>query len=611
MRLCGCIFYAACFGLASFHAMSERLSADPPRDQIKLDQALQESPNADGSAKPSFPQENPPDRGLNANLYMQTSAEYRATCYQAFALAQNRLHAALVSMDPATRPAVILDLDETVINNGGYQTWMQRTGRSFSMPLFSRWEQYGGDQARLVPGAKAFIDEAVERGATIFYISNRSEQFFEQTLALLTDLDIAPSDRQHLMLRTDTSDKTARRNQVAKLGFTAVLNIGDNLRDFDESFAFGDFGDDDQSLDKAIAARHAMVDRNLDRLGQQWIIVPNPSYGEWTKPLGRGRGDVRRMEPGVDQLQFAFWNVENLFDTVDDPNVVGDEEFTTEGSKRWDQQRLDTKLDNLSKVIRNLNRCRGPDVLGLAEIENRSVIEMLLSRLSDLPRNYKIVHKDSPSDRGIDCAILYDADVLRLTDQQFHFVDADKTRDIVEATFERGDRAITCFVNHWPSRRNPPWQRAAAADVLRGRVNDLLADDPMSDLVLMGDYNDRPTDPSLAQHLRAVGRIENLTGDLLLNSSTFDRPSLGTGTHYGRNGWQIIDQIILSPGMLLPGGVNWAIGSTRSAIVVDDQLYDPAGDPPPRPSRSFTRNKFHKNGYSDHLPVVCEVYWAQ
>jgi hypothetical protein len=134
-----------------------------------------------------------------------------------------------------------------------------------------------------------------------------------------------------------------------------------------------------------------------------------------------------------DDFHVAFWNVENLFDLEDDPAVVLDEEFTPQSPKRWTVERLDIKLSNLAHVIRKMNAGRGPDVLGLCEVESRKVVELLVAKLAPLGRKYEIVHQDSPSDRGIDCALVYDASVFTLVDSKFHFVDAEKTRDIIEA----------------------------------------------------------------------------------------------------------------------------------------------------------------------------------
>src|SRR4051812_2426996 len=139
----------------------------------------------------------------------------------------------------------------------------------------------------------------------------------------------------------------------------------------------------------------------------------------------------------AEELVVASWNCENLFDTEDDPNVKGDEDYTPDSPKKWTKEKLDTKLTNLATIIKKMNDGKGPDVLGVCEVENRKVVEMLVEKLQPLGRKYEIIHKDSPSERGIDCAIIYDSAVFSLADSKFHHVDAGDTRDIVEAKLHR------------------------------------------------------------------------------------------------------------------------------------------------------------------------------
>src|SRR2546423_1596759 len=147
--------------------------------------------------------------------------------------------------------------------------------------------------------------------------------------------------------------------------------------------------------------------------------------------------DARTDSARADDFFVGSWNLENLFDTKDDPSVKGDEEYTPESAKHWTKERLDIKLKNLAKIISKMNDGKGPDVLGVCEVENRQVVEMLVEQLKSLGRKYEIIHKDSPSERGIDCAIIYDSAVFTLDSPQFHHVDADNTRDIVEAKLKR------------------------------------------------------------------------------------------------------------------------------------------------------------------------------
>jgi 5'-nucleotidase (lipoprotein e(P4) family) len=572
------------------------------------------------NATETFKAEVPSFRGLDANLYMQTSAEYRAACYQAYHVATWKLresvkaHSANVQ-DPKTHQlAVVMDLDETVVDNAGFQTWMLRTGRAYDQAWFDRWEQDGGEYLQLLPGAKEFIHTAQSLGVTVVHISNRNEMFRDATKKSLVRLGIPISAESELKLSTDTSNKTTRRLEVEKIdGLEVVLHVGDNLRDFDERFRCPDLNSDatTDQIRTAIAHRKEQVDLTRDNWGSKWIVIPNPAYGEWMKPLGRGENDLHQLSRVGTPLGMAFWNVENLFDTEDDPTVEGDEEFTPSGPNQWTDERLQIKLGNLAAVIGRMHDGKGPVVLGLAEVENRAVVEMLVDRLKPLGRNYQIIHQDSPSGRGIDCALIYDANIMECVDAKFHHVDAENTREIVEAKLSHKQSVITVFVNHWPSRAHETSFRIKAATVLRTRIDELLREDALADVIAMGDFNDHPEDESMMGTLGAINDVAKLKGGKLLNTSFEAEPDASSGTYVYDNRWEILDQILVSPGLLVPGGISWGIGSTRPVVLADDQLYHPSGDGIARPSRSYSRTTFHKNGYSDHLPVVTTIYCDQ
>lgn len=256
------------------------------------------APAQNPTAPPAFQADDPPNRGLDANLYMQVAAEYRACCLQAYNLAALRLKEALAATkDRGKKPAVVMDLDETVIDNAGFQAMQLRSGLAYDPRLWDLWEERGGDGVGFVPGAKEFILEAGKVGVAVVYISNRNDRFRDQAKTMLKRLGIPAADDDCLMLATDTSDKTARR-AAAEKAFTVLLYVGDNLRDFDERFRFADLskatpGD----LGAAIAGRMGKVDEARAEWGRKWVILPNPAYGEWAKPLGRGKADLDRLAP--------------------------------------------------------------------------------------------------------------------------------------------------------------------------------------------------------------------------------------------------------------------------------------------------------------------------
>lgn len=246
--------------------------------------------------------EAPPNRSLDSNLWMQISAEYRACCYQSFNLARRRLMEKLRDVPPhgwARRPAIVLDLDETVLDNSAFQTRLIRNGLAFDAKTWEDWEKNGYNQVGLVPGARGFIEETKHLGVRIVYITNRKEkqEFRDGTLNALELLGVEVAGRD-LLGSEETSDKSERRAEVEKR-YTVLLYIGDNLRDFHE----GDFrstidnrrpdkrSDDPTRLRDAIVKRAHAVDRCADLFGREWIILPNPAYGEWDKVLGRGEQD--------------------------------------------------------------------------------------------------------------------------------------------------------------------------------------------------------------------------------------------------------------------------------------------------------------------------------
>ena len=317
-------------------------------------------------------------------------------------------------------------------------------------------------------------------------------------------------------------------------------------------------------------------------------------------------GLIRTPLARADNFTIASWNCENLFDTVDDPKVEGDEEFTPDGPKHWTPERLDIKLKNLASAISKMNDGRGPDVLGVCEVENRKVVEMLVDKLKPLGRKYEIVHKDSPSERGIDCAIIFDSSVFTLVDSKFHHVDAGTTRDIVEAKLRRNGSDLYVFMDHWPSRFHEESFRNKAGDVARKRIDEILAADPKADIIMLGDFNDESSDAAIRDHLRTVTSKEKMPPDAMLDT-TAPIQAAGKGTLVYKNKWEMLDHILISPGLLDDAGFHWKTGSSKR-YEIPELFYQPKyRDAIKRPSSSYSGNHFYKNGYSDHLPLGCVI----
>jgi len=214
---------------------------------------------------------------LGSNLYMQTAAEYRACCLTVFESAKRRLDA--IDAGKLKNAAVVLDLDETVLDNQAFESYLHRQSLEYTDDRWFVYESQFPGETRLVPGAKAFIDHAKQLGVTPVFISNRNVKYAEATAKAMRDLGIDPEPvADRLWLKDKLSDKTDRREAVAKK-FRVVMWVGDNLRDFAEQDFLAGKGDPAQ----AIAARNAAVDRAGPHWGDDWFVLPNPAYGEWDK----------------------------------------------------------------------------------------------------------------------------------------------------------------------------------------------------------------------------------------------------------------------------------------------------------------------------------------
>lgn len=246
-------------------------------------------------------QSNPQQPLMQANLYMQNSAEYRALCIQTYAWSESLLRvksrAAKATMERAhqNKPlAVVMDLDETVVDNSAFQSYLDRESKEYSEADWHRYEQTPGDVG-LVPGALEFIRSAEAMGVQPVYISNRWTKNQTHTIEALRRLGINVNGIEHrLLLREEgkSSNKDERRAVAEKL-YHVLMYFGDNLRDFSEAFVAPSApATDYAALQKGVATRKAAVDKYASKFGSEWIVLPNPVYGEFDKLKGQ---DPRKM----------------------------------------------------------------------------------------------------------------------------------------------------------------------------------------------------------------------------------------------------------------------------------------------------------------------------
>lgn len=319
-------------------------------------------------------------------------------------------------------------------------------------------------------------------------------------------------------------------------------------------------------------------------------------------------------------LTVAFYNVENLFDTVNDPVII-DEEYLPTSDLKWDTERYQAKLKALSRVIDTLGGVGGPDILGMCEVENRGVLEDLTKHPMLVSKGYDIVHKNSPDARGIDVAFLYKKSSFKIVASNWLRVrvpsdTAFKTRDILVATgvyIKNGKETkdtISFMVNHFPSRRGgqeaSAGKRTFVAELARKQVDDFLAKNKQAKVILMGDFNDEPIDSSIRYTL-AAGPKEELgkavNGKTALYNAMFELKAQKRGTHFYRSEFSMLDQMMLTPaavngkGLKLVGAGN--IYNPRW-MQQTDAKYDGA------PNRTYVGKRYF-GGFSDHFPVFIRL----
>lgn len=305
----------------------------------------------------------------------------------------------------------------------------------------------------------------------------------------------------------------------------------------------------------------------------------------------------------------AFYNLENLFDTIDAPDVI-DEEFLPESPKAWNTDRYKEKINNISKVIHQIGVSQNsgaPDVVGICEVENKEVVEDLISSEALKGSNMNLVHFNSPDARGIDVALIYKKSSFKVSNAKSYALKllnnpnfASRDQLLVSGTLL--DEKTHFIVNHWPSRRGGQEKsdtfRIEAAKLTRHIIDSLQLLNDNSRIIVMGDFNDDPHDKSITNYLKSSGNKENIAASYLFNPMDSLLKS-GIGTLEYRDIWNLFDQIIISPEYLhhKKGQFNF-----QSAHVFNkDYLQVDEGKYKGYPKRTYVGNTYH-GGYSDHFP---------
>jgi len=305
-------------------------------------------------------------------------------------------------------------------------------------------------------------------------------------------------------------------------------------------------------------------------------------------------------------VRIMFYNVENLFDIYDD-SLTQDDEFLPSGLRRWNISRYRRKINSLCKTIIAAGEWEPPAVVALCEIENRGVIEDLAWRTNLSKFRYRVIHEDSPDERGIDVCLIYREDIAVVTGYEYlnPFGPGDEflTRSVLYTRLLVSSDTIHLFVNHWPSRRGGVLageaRRIRLAELVRERIDSVAGVQDDAKIIIMGDFNATPDD----QVIRIVTGKTG-TGPAIVNLSGTEPEN--SGTYRYRGIWETIDQVMVSDALLkgckgLYTGHDMCRVFRPGFLLIKDPQYPGLT---PFPTYSGYR---YQGGYSDHLPVLLDL----
>ena len=305
------------------------------------------------------------------------------------------------------------------------------------------------------------------------------------------------------------------------------------------------------------------------------------------------------------EFDLMSYNVENLFDTIDDPNKI-DEDFTPSAKLQWNTVKYYEHLNHTVDAITNKGT-NFPAIVGLIEVENGTVLNDLVNTSFLKGKGYQVVWYEGPDERGIDVALIYDSKRVTIVGSRpipvvLESVTDPNTRDILKVTVQIGNEVFDLFVNHWPSRRGgqdeSEMHRIKAASVLRKEIDQILSVNPKANIICMGDFNDFPSNKSIHDVLQAGVSNEH---SVLFNMMS-DFETLKKGTHFYKGEWSPLDQFMVSYGMF----DNKLITANSFEVVSYDFLYYTGKDGVKSPARVYVGDSY-KGGYSDHLPILMHV----
>jgi len=322
-------------------------------------------------------------------------------------------------------------------------------------------------------------------------------------------------------------------------------------------------------------------------------------------------------QKNVKSFLVVSYNVENLFDTINSP-LFEDDEFTPSGAKAWTYDRYSKKLNDLARVILSIPGKELPALIGLSEIENRGVLEDLIGIRGIRKGEYEIVHEDGMDPRGIDCALLYRRDLFKYKSHEYvpiaDPVDTEYLyRGILHVQGKGPDgSSLHIFVNHWKSRAGDQQvterQRMFSAITLRKQLDMLMARESDFKVIIMGDFNDEPTNRSITNGLSALNKRRNIEMGDYYNLFYDLHNTEGKGTYNYKGQWNMLDQIIISYS-LLDQARGLSTGYNSGKILKEEwMLYESEKYGENLPSATYGGPEYY-GGPSDHLPVYVKFTW--
>lgn len=321
---------------------------------------------------------------------------------------------------------------------------------------------------------------------------------------------------------------------------------------------------------------------------------------------------------GENAIRAMFYNCENLMDWIDD-SLTRDDDFTPEGSYHWTQSKFYDKLNKIAKAIVYVGGWEPPEIVGLCEVENLKVLKLLVSASALKSVGYRIVHYESPDPRGIDVALLYRPEKIKLlksqplkavmkTDSGF------RSRDILMAqVLVMHQDTLNVFINHWPSRLGGQSasneRRLAVATIVKERCDSIFSRNPFANILIMGDFNDEPTDISILKGLQAKPDTCKSVQNSSLVNIAFSVKMSKQGSYFIKNTvgfqWDLIDQIIVS-GALYNGKSGLKIHDSGMQICRASFLFKENEEGQMQTWRTNSGPRY-LGGFSDHLPVFVDI----